>query len=519
MKKVSKWVALAIAVTLVFSLVGCGGEESATGENTVKLFANFGGDPQNPKDLDKYIFEKAAEATGVTIEWELPPTSGYAERVQIMMASGEYPDAVFFPSLEDQGYRNAMDSEIVLDLTPYITEETTPNLLKYSYDVSWDAVKYYGDDRIMAIPRTSLSRNEGCTVRSDFIENVGFGEIFDRENNDVDAAEFQEIARRITYDDPDGNGQNDTYGYGGFIDAFTQAFGPIEFAPRLFGDIGWSEYPNEEYKYMTPRYSRVSDSYKQQLQMTQDMYTAKLIDPDSPSLKSQDAVDRFNQGRTGMTAGFAGHLITNQEKLNASVPDGEVGYIFGRDASGKVQGNNYSTGFLGQWCIFKNCENPEAILKLFDWMLSDEAWNMTVYGVEGVNYDMQDGEKVYRSGEQYTAPWADAMLRRTGDFDYFTKAHRVKPEYEYKLPELEKVFNICQNTLVFSLDGGYNPPISKDTAFINYNTKMAEEITKISTGALPVSEYDNILEGWYQAGGEQYVQDMNAYIEKMQANN
>ena len=63
-----------------------------------------------------------------------------------------------------------------------------------------------------------------------------------------------------------------------------------------------------------------------------------------------------------------------------------------------------------------------------------------------------------------------------------------------------------------ALDRGYVPAIATDPTFIEYNAYMNEQINKIIVGEVEVDEWDNILEGWYAAGGEEYVNDMRAYI-------
>jgi putative aldouronate transport system substrate-binding protein len=53
--------------------------------------------------------------------------------------------------------------------------------------------------------------------------------------------------------------------------------------------------------------------------------------------------------------------------------------------------------------------------------------------------------------------------------------------------------------------------------FIDYSQKTyAQTISKIIVGELPVSAYDELLEGWYENGGEEYVQQMNEYIKSME---
>ena len=63
-------------------------------------------------------------------------------------------------------------------------------------------------------------------------------------------------------------------------------------------------------------------------------------------------------------------------------------------------------------------------------------------------------------------------------------------------------------------DRGYRPAISDDPVFIDYQKNMNVQISKIIVGELPVSEWDAILDGWYKAGGETYIKQMQDNIAK-----
>ena len=74
------------------------------------------------------------------------------------------------------------------------------------------------------------------------------------------------------------------------------------------------------------------------------------------------------------------------------------------------------------------------------------------------------------------------------------------------------MIDVTLENYIPALDRGYVPAIATDPAFIEYNAYMNEQINKIIVGEVEVDEWDNILEGWYAAGGEEYVNDMRAYI-------
>ena len=58
----------------------------------------------------------------------------------------------------------------------------------------------------------AIAKNEGLLVRKDWLDKLGL-EI------PTTLDEFIEVARAFTFDDPDGNGRDDTYGYGAFIES------------------------------------------------------------------------------------------------------------------------------------------------------------------------------------------------------------------------------------------------------------------------------------------------------------
>lgn len=526
MKNFMKMTALLISVIMVLSLVACGGDQVATGEKVLKIFANVGSS-DGLSVLDEEILGKFKEKTGIDVVYEVVPSSGYQEKLQLMLASGEYPDAALFPSTTTQAYIDTVESGIAVELNEYLTEENAPNLMKYTYESAWEGVKFFGDDRIMAIPRTSLVRNEGIAIRADWLDKIGMGDVLNREYHEVSADEFMEICKRMTFDDPDGNGKNDTYATSCWADDASKQFGPIEFARGFYGDYGWYSYEGDTYKYMMPQYSKDSDIFKKQLQHTQDLYKIGYMDPDGPSLSKTNVNDNFNMGFYAIAPLFSGSIDSIEDVFinlyggRCSTRDNYIDYIYAADENGKVAGNGYYKSMWGQWCVFTTCEDPNMFVKYCDFLLSDEIWPLIFDGKEGVTYKIVDGGRVNikeNPGEQLLGcTIGSGVVRRAGDVAYFTGNESLTKELLHIKPYLEKAFEISQETLVEQLDNGFVPTVTQNTGFINYGTTMAEKITKICTGEMAVSEYDAVLDGWYKAGGQQYVEEMNEYIAKAEA--
>ncbi|MDF2837484.1 MAG: hypothetical protein K0Q63_3124, partial [Paenibacillus sp.] len=112
---------------------------------------------------DERFIGELEKKNNVELSFEIPPVTGYAERLQLMLASGEYPDVVFFDNTTDQAFQNAVRDGIIIPINDYL--ESEDNLNKYTYQASWDQLKVNQDGNIYGIPRTSVVRNDGFWIR------------------------------------------------------------------------------------------------------------------------------------------------------------------------------------------------------------------------------------------------------------------------------------------------------------------------------------------------------------------
>lgn len=458
-------------------------------------------------DLDKAYFSKLEEAQNVKINVELPPASSYTERLQMMLASGEYADATLFPNHTDKMYVDACRDGVFVRLNEML--EDCPSIMAHTYDISWETLKIFGengDDSIYSVPRTSIARADGFFVRQDWLDKVGG--IDYKEGDTMTLDQMYEILTKFTQDDPDGNGIADTYGLGatgdedGNIDVF---FG------SAFGLGGWGEYDGEV---IDLRYSKTNDTYKRALAFSQKLWQEGLVDPDAPTIKSDMMTDRYKKGINGVRPEFAGWLTDYEQTMQEVVPEAKLSYI---PALVEKEGDTYSagsfnTGFWGEWAIAETAEKPERILQVFDYMLSDDYWPETNFGPKDIAWTEEGGVKT--ATDQYNQTLAGRqMLRRNDDPGFFVSLAQSPEDRE----RIEGLIDICVKQYVFSLDQGYRPAIADDPAFIDYQKNMKVQISKIIVGERPVDDWDSILEGWYQAGGETYVEQMRAYIKASQS--
>jgi putative aldouronate transport system substrate-binding protein len=508
-----KRIALLLALMIVLSSADSCSEEAAqpaadpgTGTTTSTEapyeFSLFGNLVAEMTDADKAFFEELGKQTNTVIDVQLPPSSNYSESLTIMMASGDYPDLVLFPNHTDEVYLDGVRNEVILPLNEYI--ENAPNIKEYSYDISWQTLKVMGDDNIYGIPRTSIARADGFIVRQDWIDTLGFDFT---EGEEITLNEFGNMLDAFTTGDPDGNGVADTYGLGlSTGDGNLGIPGPIAWAHGL---IGWHQYEGEEFDYMDLTYSRTDSSYKEALAYMADLWERGLIDPDWPTLNTDAQRLRFDQGIEGVQAEFAGWMPDVEKRVKENNPDGKCSYIVSivKEDGTTGRGGAFSTGFWGEFCVMATAENPQKIVDVLDYMLSDDFWMTTNYGIEGQawNFDT-DGNRIAVPENNHTA--GRAVMRRNNAPEFFVGLNTAVADRD----RVVDLINICIDQAVFSQDAGFRPATASDPTYIDTNKELAVVVSQIIVGDLPVDAYDEALEAWYAGGGQQYIEEMNAGI-------
>lgn len=176
--------------------------------------------PEAIGDFENGAFMTALKERFPEINFQLEPIlySAYKEKFPVLMASGDLPD-IFMTNAQS-----------------YLPQLVAGNLIA-PLD---DALKTYGKDIVgnareghlafgeysgkqYCIPGSYSLKYFAQNIRMDWLDNLG-------KAVPKTMDEFREIARAFTFNDPDGNGKDDTYGTAfrkniNFIDSFFNAYG------------------------------------------------------------------------------------------------------------------------------------------------------------------------------------------------------------------------------------------------------------------------------------------------------
>jgi putative aldouronate transport system substrate-binding protein len=331
-------------------------------------------------EIGRYIEEKL----NITIVPITLSTVDYIEKLSISAAGGTLPDMFMHPGYS--GYSNMLVKWVNEDVVKALPGDLSdyPHLDKLMKDYEF----FKQDGRHYYIPRTVFTDPENAYytpalwVRSDWMRNVGVTEM----PTTLDG--LYSLLEKFTYNDPDGNGRDDTYGVtpGLGLDWVFFAHG-IDISGYILEDGLWipgmlSKYNAEPIKFI------------------KKMYDNGILDRDFATMRLADSENNFCAGRCGviylvgesspMQYVSLAKLASVNRDFNAQT---DLGILPPPSAEGRdyLSTQNYN---FAQGTMFNSRISDAKLarcLTLYDYLLSDEGITLGRFGVEGISFKMEDG--------------------------------------------------------------------------------------------------------------------------------
>ena len=341
---------------------------------------------------EKAAWANITEETGITIEWTELAAGTAAERIPLMLSSGDLPD-VFWAALSDA---QVLQNESNLFAMEDYMEDFAPNSLA-TYEqlgVDWKEIATTPSGHIFGFlgRYESLYENTGDGIQ---IINKAW---LDKVGMDVPTTldEFTEVLRAFKEQDPNGNGQADEIPYC-FSEDMWCAYATNTMGWWGIGDGAGSDTTSSK----STRDGKVTgsvntDEYRQYLEYTHSLYAEGLMDQEGFSQNTEVFSTKIKSGQVGTYFCWTAleYLTSEQEKDWVVLPP--IQAIEGVDpiANGEV---DRSTIQKNKWVITTSCEHPEAAMRLWDYQARDVESKMTVaMGEKGKLWDeYEDGSGYY----------------------------------------------------------------------------------------------------------------------------
>ena len=348
------------------------------------------------------------EKTGVTLKMDYPADSN-DNRIELMVATGEYPDFVFAKGSVSTLIRN----NALIDMSDLI-DEYGPNIKKL-YGDEYENLRYSSED-------PSIYQLCSDKVQEETLETSGTAQL--------QWAVLQENQYRVPYTLEE---------YTQMIRDYMEKYPMINGKPAIgisivCSDWHWYTMLSNPSGYMNGSadngqwivddekqevyYKHAADGQKEYYKWLNEMYNEGILDPEFATQTHEDFVLKVAEGRV------LGLLDEEWDYTGAEISlraDGQEEHTYAGlpvtiDRSVKcpsLKQQNLAVGWgIG---ITKSCKDPVRAVRFLDWLCSDEAQILLNWGIEGVDYYYDENGKRCITEEDLEASRKDTNYsERTG---------------------------------------------------------------------------------------------------------
>jgi len=449
------------------------------------------------------VLQAAEDYTGINVEFNWVANDSYNDVLGItLMDKANMPMVITYGSDLGANIVQAAKDGAFWDLNDFVwDEEKYPNLSQMVEGVSKG---FTVDGQLVGIYRSRPIGRNGLGYRADWAEKLGLEEPQTIED-------IYNMMYAFTYNDPDGNGKDDTYGL-----CLCKYTGPLDIIQTWFGAGNkWAEVDGE----LVPIHQ--TEEYMEAIRWMRKMYEDGLVYQDWATRETNTWTDGVKNGECGMfldvldnSRRIWDYLVT--EEIPAVTGDGlasfkMVGAIaYDENSAPKTLATSGAAGcYLITKAGAKTEADVEACLTYLDKMNDEEMRILADYGIEGRDHVIENGyivhlledtEIQYRPaiGLNQSVPYIPYQI----DMLTIEKSERLLEEEAIKLAnEKYAVFNPAIGYLVSS---SVNAEVGTDLQDI-----LDRARTQYICGQLSEDELQAQFDVWAQRGGNDLITEIN----------
>lgn len=329
---------------------------------------------QAPPTEMLHIVEKALRAK-MDMEWI--PNDIYKDKLVNALETNSLKQVTYVNQSDYVLMKNAIRSEAFWEIGTYL--EFYPNLKRLQKSVLAETSV---EGKIYSLYTERQASRQGVILRKDWLDRLHL-----KEPATLD--ELYNVLKQFTYNDPDGNGVQDTIG---LADRGDLIYGAFKTLGSYFGvPNNWSVMNNTFVpEFETPEYIDTMNFMKK-------LVNEKIVNRDMPVTSKQIQRYMLINGKAGGFIGSMSDAPRLLEELRKFEPKAEltvINSIRGPKGYGVWSIPSFSGVFLFSKKAIQTEEELRSILAFFDRSMGEEVVNLLQYGVPDKHYTVEAGEIV-----------------------------------------------------------------------------------------------------------------------------
>ncbi len=456
---------------------------------TLKLLGIDNPDQRRNWEENKF-FKRMEEMTNIHFEFTQLDANTYAEKKSLMFASGDLPDVFFKLPITPQEEATYGGQGLLIPLEGLI-KDYAPNLNKIlSENEDIRRIITLPSDKIVTLPGLS----KGGSWAHFYLNKVWMDKLGMPEP--VTVEDFYNVLKAFKEKDPNGNGKQDEIPFSIVATDMTQL--KLLMAPWgiMFNEA--NVFINDSGKVV---FSPQQNEFKDALKFYRKLYEEKLLDNE---IFTQDWNQIAAKGKGGdVFGGFfhgAAYLAVDEKRADDYVTMLPVKLTpEGKQINPVWPFSNFPAVNRGTMAITNKCKYPEAMMRWFDYIYSEEGGRLVWAGKEGEEYKMSsDGtwDWILKEGQGQDDVRMPGTIQGTVDVglapqEFFDKINNPQEAKLNKLRKRVQPFDVSPFPAVTFEEGDQKRLNTLNTDITKYVDQM---MARFITGDAAIdSEWDNYL--------------------------
>ncbi|MBP1991733.1 extracellular solute-binding protein [Paenibacillus eucommiae] len=472
----------------------------------------------NPDWGNIRLWKDYEKMSGIHIDWDLVPAANMTERLNLMLASGDYPEIIYGTGVSNLDLIKYGETKVFLPLNDLI-DNHAPNLKKLLDEnpsirksITMPDGNIYGLPTLFDPEFSSVLSGQKFWVKEDWLKQLGM-----KLPTTVD--ELYLLLKAIHENDLNKNGKQD--------ETPIYFSGPQHLLSYLKGAWGLGNRGSKHYlvdvdqKTNQLRFIPTDPGYKEILEFMNKLFKENIFTKELFTITNEEFVARAGEGNIGTFVGIGPAAFNGTGYVGGEVLKGPHGDQMYSLVNPSVIAN-------GAFVLTDKNKHPEASMRWADYFYSEEGVRMYFMGFEGDTYKVtEDGNYEY-TDEIVKNPKGLNLNQAIGQY-------LVWPGLFYPSMVKQKTFKGTEGSVdAIAAAEKVKPYFPKETwADFSYTPEENDQITaygtdiatyvmemqaKFVSGEVPFTDWDKYVATLKKMGLDKYMEIYNLGYQRYQNN-